>query len=573
MASDKKQIACAIYTRKSSEEGLEQEFNSLNAQREACEAYILSQCHEGWRALDAHYDDGGFSGGNTDRPGLQKLLEDVRERKVDVIVVYKVDRLTRSLSDFAKIVDVFDAQGVSFVSVTQQFNTTTSMGRLTLNVLLSFAQFEREVTGERIRDKIAASKKKGMWMGGLIPIGYDLKDQKLQINDIEAETVRTIFRLYRQCRSVPQLQVDLARRGILTKSYTNKNGREIGGRQFSRGHLYRLLNNRLYLGEVEHKGQIYQGQHDGIVDPDLWKSVQATMANNTKDRLSAKGVKHPSPLAGLLYDDRGNRLSPTHTQRGSIRRRYYVCRAIVLKQPEKVGATRRISASEIETLVEHQVGRLFKHPAQLLDHLSADTASPESRHALLTGAEALGSLLERKDGIGMSFIRSIIRKIVVAPEKVIITFDRRAIVDALGVNTENERARGLERADVANDEFMIEVPARLKRCGRQKRILITDRNDGGELSQINESLVRALNQAFKWEQKVRAGHSMEAIAKEEKIGRTYVSRVVKLAFLAPDIVETIIDGRQPQDLKIKTLFRDLPMDWVEQRRMLGFPAQ
>ena len=278
------------------------------------------------------------------------------------------------------------------------------------------------------------------------------------------------------------------------------------------------------------------------------------------------------PLARALYDDRGNRLSPSHTQRGSIRRRYYVCRAILLKQPEKVGAMRRISASEIEALVELQVGRLFEHPAQLLEHLSEDAVSPESRHALLTGADALRRRLESEDRMEISFIRSIVRKIVVGPEKVTISFDRRAIVDALGTSAE-KRAEKLAAPDGSNDDFTIEVPARLKRCGRQKRILITDRNDDGELSQVNESLVRALKQAFRWEQKVRAGRSMEAIAKEEKIGRTYVSRVVKLAFLAPDIVETIIDGRQPQDLKIKTLFRNLPMDWAEQRRILGFAAQ
>src|SRR5579862_2096596 len=270
-------VRCAIYTRKSSEEGLEQSFNSLDAQREACEAFITSQRQEGWRALAAHYDDGGFSGGNMDRPALKRLLEDVEAHKVDTIVVYKVDRLTRSLADFAKIVEAFDARGVSFVSVTQQFNTTSSMGRLTLNVLLSFAQFEREVTGERIRDKIAASKKKGIWMGGFVPLGYDLKDRKLLINPSEAEIVRRIFRRYVALGSVRRLKEELDRNGILSKARTGKMAERCGGRPFSRGALYQLLSNPLYIGEIRHNGVNNAGQHKAIIDADLWARTQAQL--------------------------------------------------------------------------------------------------------------------------------------------------------------------------------------------------------------------------------------------------------------------------------------------------------
>src|SRR5450759_3899497 len=273
-------LRCAIYTRKSSEEGLEQEFNSLDAQREACEAYITSQRHEGWSALPALYDDGAYSGGTMERPALQRMLGDIRARKIDVVVVYKVDRLTRSLADFAKIVEVFDAQGVSFVSVTQAFNTTSSMGRLTLNVLLSFAQFEREVTGERIRDKIAASKKKGMWMGGQPALGYDVKDRKLVVNEQEALTVCHIFRRYVQLRSVHALRDDLADAGIKSKCRMRPDGAEYGGQKFSRGALYLILQNRLYRGEIPHKGNSYPGEHTAIVDKPLWDDVQAVLAAN-----------------------------------------------------------------------------------------------------------------------------------------------------------------------------------------------------------------------------------------------------------------------------------------------------
>jgi DNA invertase Pin-like site-specific DNA recombinase len=267
---EKRSIRCAIYTRKSSDEGLDQSFNSLDAQREACQAYVLSQALEGWSALEARYDDGGYSGGTMERPGLKRLMADIKARKIDTVVVYKVDRLTRSLADFAKMVEAFDARGVSFVSVTQQFNTTSSMGRLTLNVLLSFAQFEREVTGERIRDKISASKRKGMWMGGMVPLGYDIKDRQLIVNEDEAEQVREIFRLYLELGCVKKLKAHLDRSGARTKIRISQSGRSYGGAAYSRGGLYKILQNRIYVGEIQHRGQAYPGLHAPIVDrPDL----------------------------------------------------------------------------------------------------------------------------------------------------------------------------------------------------------------------------------------------------------------------------------------------------------------
>src|ERR1700680_1576692 len=269
---------CAIYARKTSEEGLEQAFNSLDAQREACAAFILSQKHEGWTVLPTLYDDGGFSGGTMERPALKRLIADIEAGQIDVVVVYKVDRLTRALSDFAKLVDVFDRHGVSFVSITQQFNTTTSMGRLTLNVLLSFAQFEREVTGERIRDKIAASKKKGMQMGGVVPLGYDASERTLVINPAEAETVRCIFALYRELGCVRRVKEEADRVGLITKRSTTASGTERGGKLFSRGHIYNLLSNPIYTGQIAHKGELYPGQHPALIDAETWTAVRDQLA-------------------------------------------------------------------------------------------------------------------------------------------------------------------------------------------------------------------------------------------------------------------------------------------------------
>jgi DNA invertase Pin-like site-specific DNA recombinase len=318
--NERKILRCAIYTRKSSEHGLEQDFNSLDAQRESGEAYIKSQAHEGWRLIKTAYDDGGLSGGSLERPALQALLADIQSRKVDVVVVYKVDRLTRSLTDFAKLVELFEAHGVSFVSVTQQFNTTSSMGRLTLNVLLSFAQFEREVAGERIRDKFAASRRKGMWMGGTIPLGYDVKDRKLVINAAEAETVRLIFARYLALGCVSKLRADLEQSGSRSKRRVLTSGRVLGGGSFGRGALYHLLRNRAYRGEAVHKGAAHPGEHQAIVDQELWDAVQARLASNIRmgrrQRLESGAL-----LIGLIFDENGNRLSPSYTVRRGHRYR------------------------------------------------------------------------------------------------------------------------------------------------------------------------------------------------------------------------------------------------------------
>jgi len=324
--SEQKIFRCAVYTRKSSEEGLEQDFNSLEAQREACEAYIRSQSHEGWKLIPDRFDDGGYSGGNTERPALGKLMAMIRDGQVDIIVIYKIDRLTRSLTDFARLAETFDRHGVSFVSVTQQFNTTTSMGRLMLNVLLSFAQFEREITGERIRDKIAASKKKGMWMGGPIPMGYDVKDRRLVINETDAATVRTVFRLYLEEGQVPALLERLDRERVRTADRISAKGRASGSRSFTRGHLYKLLSNPIYIGRITHKKITHPGQHEPIIDRATWEAVQTRLAGNTQgERKRRTRAETPAPvLAGLLYSEAGNRMNPSHAIKAGRRYSYYV---------------------------------------------------------------------------------------------------------------------------------------------------------------------------------------------------------------------------------------------------------
>jgi site-specific DNA recombinase len=373
-----KPVRCAIYTRVSTEQGLEQDFNSLDAQYDASQAYIRSQAHAGWSLLRAEYEDGGFSGGNTDRPALQRLLDDVRAGKVDVIVVYKVDRLTRSLADFAKLVELFDQHGVSFVSVTQQFNTTTSMGRLTLNVLLSFAQFEREVTSERIRDKIAASKRKGLWVGGMAPLGYDTKDRKITVNEAEADRVRTIFRSYLRLGSLSLLMAELRKQGIVTKVRILKSGATAGGIPFTRGPLAHLLRNRFYIGEVMFKGEVLAGEQPAIVDRDLFDAVQAKLSEQLNNHKTAR-MKSEALLTGRIFDDRGNRMTPSHVRKRGIKYRYYLSCSLLQGQPERAGAVSRIPAAEIEGLVVRSVGDHLNQSQEIEDAVLISTPRCQDR--------------------------------------------------------------------------------------------------------------------------------------------------------------------------------------------------
>ncbi len=417
-------IRCAIYTRKSSEEGLEQDFNSLDAQRESCEAYVRSQKHEGWVTLETRYDDGGLSGATMERPALQRLLEDVRSRRVDVVVVYKVDRLTRSLADFAKIVETFDAQGISFVSVTQQFNTTTSMGRLTLNVLLSFAQFEREVTAERIRDKIAASKKKGMWMGGNVPLGYDAKDRNLVINEAEAETVRTLFRLYLENGSVDAVVGQARVMGLTNKA----------GTPFIVGPLYHLLQNPIYVGRIRHKEAVYPGLHPAILDEGVWDQVQARLAANRITRANGTNASQPSLLAGLLWDDRDHRFTPSHAVKGGRRYRYYVQRQNPDERvPGRKPRLKRLPAAEIEDIVIGAVAKLLASPTDLNEALGAPGPSVDRAHHLAEAGASLARVVRSEGNERDALIRSVAAKVILAQGAIKIMIDRAALEDSLRI--------------------------------------------------------------------------------------------------------------------------------------------
>ena len=377
-AGSTKVVRCAIYTRVSTDQGLEQDFNSLDAQYEASQAYIRSQAHAGWTLLRAKYDDGGFSGGHTDRPALQRLLADVRSGEIDVIVVYKVDRLTRSLADFAKLVELFDKHNVSFVSVTQQFNTTTSMGRLTLNVLLSFAQFEREVTSERIRDKISASKRKGLWVGGMVPLGYDTNERRITVNESEADRVRMIFRSYLKLGSLNLLMADLRKQGIVTKVRTLKTGETVGGIPFTRGPLAHLLRNRFYIGEVPFKGEVLNGEQPRILDRDLFDAVQAKLSEQTTNHRTTR-MNSEALLTGRIFDDRGNRMSPSHARKGGLKYRYYLSSALFHGAAERAGSVRRVPAADIEALVIRSVREHLKPSQEIDDRGLVNTPSHELR--------------------------------------------------------------------------------------------------------------------------------------------------------------------------------------------------
>ncbi len=537
MPEAKRKTRCAIYTRKSTEDGLEQDFNSLDAQREACAAYILSQTHEGWEGTAELYDDGGFSGGSMDRPGLKQLLQDVIAGKVDVIVVYKVDRLTRSLADFAKIVDILDENDASFVSVTQSFNTTTSMGRLTLNVLLSFAQFEREVTGERIRDKIAASKKKGMWMGGPVPLGYELGDRKLVVNIQEAKTVRHLFRRYTELQSVPQLVDELAAQGYRTKIRPYKDGRQIGGVAFRTGALSQLLKNPIYTGRVRHKDKIYEGEHEAIIDQALFDEVQSIFTANRRDNALGKKSSNPSLLSGLITDPDGRPMTPTHACNGSKRFRYYVSR---LEPGNDKNLVWRLPSGEIERLV-----------ADTLAKAIADTTPVSGEANIIQDQRAANSeIASRLQNAAIHEKRKILLdhrvKVQIREEQVIVGFK------SLGEGEQSE----------------VRIDAKLAKQGSELKFTIPPTNVNIKPAP-NPTLQKLVAQAFAAQDLLLTGKSNPALS---DYSRRYLGQLVRISWLAPDIIAAIMDGTQPVDLTGRKLTRAnaIPLDWPSQRKMFGF---
>ncbi|MCJ2061051.1 recombinase family protein [Methylobacterium sp. J-048] len=518
-------LRCAIYTRVSTEHGLEQEFNSLDNQREAAEAYVRSQAHEGWRLLPERYDDGGYSGGTLERPALQRLLAAVRERRVDVIVVYKVDRLTRALADFAKLVELFDAHGTSFVSVTQAFNTTTSMGRLTLNVLLSFAQFEREVTGERIRDKIAASKRKGIWMGGVVPLGYRVEARALHVVEEQAEVVRAIFTRYRALGTVSALQAELEASGVRVPMRRDGKGKSLGGGAFTRGHLYKILANPIYVGQLSHQGCVHEGQHAGLVDPVMFDAVQAQLAANHHAH-TARRREGAHLLTGRIRDERGQPMTPSHTAKGARRYRYYVSRAAVRERP--TCAVRRIAAHALEASVVQALR------ATLL--ATATSASPPSPvPEVLSDAEVIATHLAgvtvHSDSLMIELVDGRERDPIRIPWSPAGYRRRREIVVPPGVERDGLRP------------MKVEDRARILAAIARSRAWVDD-------------LVAA------------RAPGTAAIALREGCSERAVRMMLPLAHLAPRIVRAIVDGRLPRGIGVRHL-AGLPVSWAEQERALG----
>lgn len=500
--SQPKQIRCAIYTRKSTEHGLEIEFNSLDAQREACEAYIKSQASQGWICLPTHYDDAAYSGGNLQRPALKALLADVEAGRVDVIVVYKIDRLTRSLADFAKLVEAFDARSISFVAVTQQFNTTSSMGRLTLNVLLSFAQFERELSSERVRDKVAASRAKGKWTGGTEPLGYEAKDKKLTINETEARTVRAIFDLYLKLQGFQALITELDRRRIVTKRRRTKHKKYQGGISFTYGPLAYLLKNRVYIGEMGYRGKWFPGEHKPIIDSDTFEKVQSILEANSIDRFATR-TESGALLMGKLFDDAGNVMSPSYSTKKGVRYRFYVSSALLRGRKEKCGTIGRVSATSVEDAVGEAVRKRF------------DTSLPDR--------ESYRNYLNR-----------ILKRVVVYKDRLRLTFD-----------------------DVAPGSEDIPWKPRLS-SGKASRLEGPDR-----AHHSNAPLIRSVVRAKAWIRQLEDGTypSIEALAQAANLNPKAVRQALTLAFLPPTAIHALLCGDEVNLPPVRVLRSAVPLRW------------
>jgi site-specific DNA recombinase len=551
---ERKVTRCAIYTRKSTEEGLEQEFNSLDAQHEACAAYILSQRHEGWVQNPERYDDGGFSGGNMDRPGVKRLMADIASGRVNVIVVYKVDRLTRALADFARIVEVLDARGASFVSVTQALNSTTSMGRLTLNVLLSFAQFEREVTGERIRDKIAASKRKGMFMGGPVPIGFDVQDRKLVINDAEAVVVRHIFKRYLALGSGRELIEELRADGYRTK-LRQQGSRSVGGIPFERGVLFHILGNPIYIGKVVHKGVEHEGEHPALIDPELWASVQQQIAGNRVNRGRTRNSATTSVLAGILRDGHDRRMSPSHAVKAGKRYRYYVTHAAELRSGEPQAW--RMPAADLEAAVIDRLIRYFRDYREVAT-LAGPSASASELRTLIEAAGCVAEQLGTPNG-RRTVMSKLVTSATVTSDELRIQIDRPALF------------RLLELGPPPNDAPLELITGASKvREGTTTRLVLTD--PGAAVTPRDSKLVALLAEAQATRDMVLAApnRSIREIAAEQGRCRHRIAKLIRLSWMSPELTTAIVEGRQPRGLTARRLLDgELPMIWDKQEAAAG----
>jgi site-specific DNA recombinase len=558
-----RRLRCAIYTRKSTDEGLDQEFNSLDAQHEACAAYVASQAALGWKLVPDRYDDGGISGGTIERPALQRLLDDLRECRIDVVVVYKIDRLTRSLSDFARIVEIFERAEASFVSVTQQFNTTTSMGRLTLNVLLSFAQFEREVTAERIRDKFAASKKKGMWMGGTVPFGYRVENRKLIVHDQEAGIVSFLFRRYLELKSVRALSQEATT--IELAAIVPEAGSPVRLRSFCRGNLYHLLSNPIYVGKIRHRDQLHEGQHDGIIEPEVFAGVQAILASQAPARKSAINGTGTHLLSGLVRDENGGLLRSAHTNKKGTRYRYYVSKSKV-EGTDPLSAGWRLPAGQLESVVDHQFTQALGDRAQLSGWIQEAAGTAVVTTALDRAARLLDDYRSAFPIGKRTMLRRFIHSVEVHPGRLTIIFDVGALIDDLT----SGRSSTADPVMSASQQVRIECPFSLRRRGVEQRLVLLDRK--ARPTHKDDALVSIVLRAHLYLRQLTegGGRSLGEVAKSNRTDLSEVSRLLPLAFLAPSITEAILSGTQPELLTAQRLSRitDLPLSWALQQSML-----
>ncbi|WP_029041514.1 recombinase family protein [Cucumibacter marinus] len=560
--STRQKIRCAIYTRKSSEEGLDQDFNSLDAQYEASAAYVASQKHEGWKLVRDRYDDGGISGGTLERPGLERLMADIDAGLIDMVVVYKIDRLTRSLADFAKLVERFETAGCSFVSVTQAFNTSSSMGRLTLNVLLSFAQFEREVTAERIRDKIAASKKKGMWMGGTIPLGYDRHPdpqmRQLVINENEATTVRRLFTLYDALGCLNLTMQQANSEGLRSKLHIHATGKIRGGKPFSRGQLYYLLRNPTYIGRIPHKAESHVGLHAPIIDQDLWDRVQLKLETGaTRPRrnpsANAKSPSETSPLAGKLFDESGDRLTPSHATRKGKRHRYYVSNRLIQSRRTPDDQTGwRLPAAQLE----HQIA----------DHVLAHVEQRILSHRLLIKPDTATSAILNRSIKALSDLSSD-QKIVLASRLISrCEFAPGTMVIALNQDEVGHQLK-IDPHLIVPETLSITTPFQLKRRGIEAKIV-----SGTTPTLPDKKLIDLLARAHHWLDQIKAGKPMHEISAQEGRGQDYVRSRIELAFLSPPLQQQILEGTQPPHLTLDHFIKGkVPISWQEQQDLYGHP--
>ncbi|MES2476438.1 MAG: recombinase family protein [Verrucomicrobiota bacterium] len=587
---------CAIYTRKSSEEGLEQEYNSLDAQRDAGEAFIRSQKHEGWKALKENYDDGGISGGHLERPGLQRLLADIKAGKIDVVVVYKVDRLSRSLADFAQLMQLFDKQNVSFVSVTQQFNTSSSMGRLTLNVLLSFAQFEREVTGERIRDKIALSKQKGMWMGGVPPLGYDIFERKLVINTTEAEVVKTCFHTYQDKSGLIETVIELNRLSLKTKAFTSVKGRVQEGKPWVAKQLHRILTNPVYRGKIQHKEKLHAGEHPAIIDETLWSRVQKKLREHQPEYRKTGGHLNEiaigksrliHPLKGFVYGIDGQALTPTYTNKsqkradgGKVRKRYrYYISQQAIRQGYKSSILKTINAHLLEESVRQILIQSMPGFGCIVS--SEGLSMDQIQHRLAMHANALSRSASALDFT--RWIEAMSPKIVVGPQSIQIHISHprlNQLVETFPEYSENETPETIVRPTIPTvvhrSDYETTLTAKIEFKRQRGRVEIIDGCTGNSISpsrsEPNATLIQTIVQAEFWRAELQKQPSkpLNEITRKFNIEPAYVRRLLNAAYLAPTIKESIFQGTQPAKLQVQDLIQQRSADWQLQIRELGF---